>query len=200
MARLPKLAVFDLDYTLWPFWVDTHVDPPFHKSSDGTVRDRRGQDVRLYPEVREVLGRLQGLGVPSAAASRTGEIEGANQLLELFDLVRYFVHWEIYPGSKVTHFERCYLHSRPEWNESSNSNSRVRDICKGPKWVLRSSPVDEPHLRPKRERKSTRHIQTLPQYTGWTWINGFPMDARQRQSHRNNNNPHFDQGVCGANV
>ncbi|XP_078190752.1 magnesium-dependent phosphatase 1 isoform X1 [Callithrix jacchus] len=106
MARLPKLAVFDLDYTLWPFWVDTHVDPPFHKSSNGTVRDRRGQDVRLYPEVPEVLKRLQSLGVPSAAASRTGEIEGANQLLELFDLIRYFVHREIYPGSKVTHFER----------------------------------------------------------------------------------------------
>ncbi|XP_054304979.1 magnesium-dependent phosphatase 1 isoform X2 [Pongo pygmaeus] len=88
MARLPKLAVFDLDYTLWPFWVDTHVDPPFHKSSDGTVRDRRGQDVRLYPEVPEVLKRLQSLGVPGAAASRTSEIEGANQLLELFDLIR----------------------------------------------------------------------------------------------------------------
>uniref|UniRef100_A0A2K6G1H7 Magnesium dependent phosphatase 1 n=1 Tax=Propithecus coquereli TaxID=379532 RepID=A0A2K6G1H7_PROCO len=110
MARLPKLAVFDLDYTLWPFWVDTHVDPPFHKSRDGTVRDRRGQDVRLYPEVPQVLERLQGLGVPGAAASRTGEIEGANQLLE------------------------CYLHSCPEWNESSNPNSRVGDICKGPNW------------------------------------------------------------------
>ncbi|XP_029092487.1 magnesium-dependent phosphatase 1 isoform X1 [Monodon monoceros] len=108
MARLPKLVVFDLDYTLWPFWVDTHVYPPFHKSSDGTVRDRRGQAVRLYPEVPEVLERLQGLGVPVAAASRTGEVEGANQLLELFDLVRYFVHREIYPGSKVTHFKRLH--------------------------------------------------------------------------------------------
>ncbi|XP_040825338.1 magnesium-dependent phosphatase 1-like [Ochotona curzoniae] len=108
MAHLPKLAVFDLDYTLWPFWVDTHVDPPFHKSSDGTVRDKSGRDVRLYPEVPQVLERLQGLGVPIAAASRTGEIEGANQLLELFDLSRYFSHREIYPGSKVTHFERLH--------------------------------------------------------------------------------------------
>nr|KAF6501349.1 magnesium dependent phosphatase 1 [Molossus molossus] len=106
MAQLPRLAVFDLDYTLWPFWVDTHVDPPFHKSSDGIIRDRQGQTIRLYPEVPEVLDQFQGLGVPIAAASRTGEIEGANQLLELFDLVRYFVQREIYPGSKVTHFER----------------------------------------------------------------------------------------------
>ncbi|XP_045756556.1 magnesium-dependent phosphatase 1 isoform X1 [Mirounga angustirostris] len=106
MARLPKLAVFDLDYTLWPFWVDTHVDPPFHRSSDGAVRDRRGRAVRLYPEVPDVLQRLRDLDVPMAAASRTGEIEGANQLLELFDLDRYFAHREIYPGSKVAHFER----------------------------------------------------------------------------------------------
>ncbi|XP_029808579.1 magnesium-dependent phosphatase 1 isoform X2 [Suricata suricatta] len=76
------------------------------RSGDGAVRDRRGQAVRLYPEVRDVLERLQGLEVPVAAASRTGEIDGANQLLELFDLDRYFVHREIYPGSKVTHFER----------------------------------------------------------------------------------------------
>ncbi|XP_051051629.1 magnesium-dependent phosphatase 1 isoform X2 [Phodopus roborovskii] len=78
------------------------------KQIDGTIRDRRGQNIRLYPEVPEVLDRLQSLGVPVAAASRTGEIEGANQLLELFDLVKYFVHREIYPGSKVAHFERLH--------------------------------------------------------------------------------------------
>ncbi|GAB1298907.1 Magnesium-dependent phosphatase 1 [Apodemus speciosus] len=86
MTRLPKLVVFDL--------------------GDGTVRDRRGQNIQLYPEVPEVLGRLRSLGVPVAAASRTGEVQGANQLLELFDLGKHFTHREIYPGSKATHFER----------------------------------------------------------------------------------------------
>ena len=31
---LPRILIFDLDYTLWPFWVDTHVSPPL-KAKDG---------------------------------------------------------------------------------------------------------------------------------------------------------------------
>ncbi|XP_043351934.1 magnesium-dependent phosphatase 1-like isoform X4 [Dermochelys coriacea] len=34
----PCLWVLALDYTLWPFWVDTHVDPPFQRGRTGETR------------------------------------------------------------------------------------------------------------------------------------------------------------------
>ncbi|XP_048475071.1 magnesium-dependent phosphatase 1 [Rhincodon typus] len=94
------------DYTLWPFWVDTHVDPPFRKDRNGQIVDSSGRKIKLYPEVAEVLQTLHGDGIWIAAASRTGEVAGANQLLSLFQLDAYFSQKEIYPGCKVTHFER----------------------------------------------------------------------------------------------
>lgn len=113
----PKLIGFDLDYTLWPFWVDTHVDPPFHKDRKGQVLDRYNKKVKYYSEVPKVLEWLHSKGYVLAAVSRTGEIQGANQLLALFDWDKYFTYKEIYPGCKITHFERIKAKSGAEFRE-----------------------------------------------------------------------------------
>ncbi|CAL8136534.1 unnamed protein product [Orchesella dallaii] len=70
------------------------------------IVDSRGKSIKYYPEVPEALEYIQSLGIPMAIASRTGEIDGANQLLQLFKWNKYFQYKEIYPGCKITHFSR----------------------------------------------------------------------------------------------
>lgn len=103
----PGLVVFDLDFTLWDcggLWIDC-TSHPFKKGHDGTVSDSVGRRFRLFEEVEEILEELAAHAIPLALASRTERPEWAGELLDLWNLKERFLSREIYPGSKVSHFE-----------------------------------------------------------------------------------------------
>ncbi|SPC65377.1 related to magnesium-dependent acid phosphatase [Ustilago sp. UG-2017b] len=132
---LPGLVVFDLDYTLWPLWVDTHVDSPLRRRGHdiNKVYDRNGQPLQFFPHVPCILFWLKRRGIPIAAASRTSAPSVARQALnglylvddsdcipqengaksngergKLVKAIDFFDYQEIYPGSKITHFRKLH--------------------------------------------------------------------------------------------
>ncbi|OAQ65953.1 magnesium-dependent phosphatase-1 family protein [Pochonia chlamydosporia 170] len=127
---LPKLIVFDLDYTLWPFWVDTHVLGPLKPNTTHSLAtDRKGEDFAFYTDVPYILQLLPhavsdaNAPIKLGIASRTHAPSIAKDLLRMLhlpptedgDKPRKAVDvfdggMEIYPGSKVKHIEA--LHKR----------------------------------------------------------------------------------------
>ena len=97
----PRVIVFDVDETLWPFWIDTHTIPPYRripsrekrpkkasrksqvtmnnknddcKHQEHIVVDGSGNRLELFEETEMVLTTLQNVqGLKIAYASRTGE-------------------------------------------------------------------------------------------------------------------------------
>ncbi|KAI1793683.1 magnesium-dependent phosphatase-1 [Ganoderma leucocontextum] len=132
-SRLPKLIVFDLDYTLWDLWIDTHIDPPIRRPSDAVneLRDRHNHKIAFYRDVAEILHRLREGGVTIAVASRTHTPDLARQALRLLlvppppghkreaptPAVQFFDHLEIYPGSKIKHFKQLHKQTGLPYSE-----------------------------------------------------------------------------------
>lgn len=119
---LPKLIVFDLDYTLWPFWVDTHVTPPLKpNAAHSLATDRHGEEYTFYSDVPQILQLLPLAGSPVklGVASRTHAPALARDLLKMLHLPPaqegdsrprraldvFDAGLEIYPGSKIRHIE-----------------------------------------------------------------------------------------------
>ncbi|XP_033221553.1 magnesium-dependent phosphatase 1-like isoform X2 [Belonocnema kinseyi] len=127
--KKPKIIVFDLDYTLWPFWVDTHVTPPFRKGKGNEVVDAHAHPIRYYKDSPEILKNLVDEGYEIGVASRTSEIKGANQLLNLFGWEKYIKYKEIYPGSKTTHFAKIKRDSGVDYKDMLFFDDESRNIA-----------------------------------------------------------------------
>jgi magnesium-dependent phosphatase 1 len=109
----PTTIVFDLDLTLWPFWIDTHVLPPFQKHSNDdqhTIIDKKHRKMTFYTDVPKILNTLRNYCLKSdghmAIASRTSEHEGAMQLMELLEWKDHFNSFQMYPGTKKKHIRK----------------------------------------------------------------------------------------------
>ncbi|KAH6659275.1 magnesium-dependent phosphatase-1 [Truncatella angustata] len=81
---LPRLVVFDLDYTLWPFWVDTHVHAPLKaNAARDACTDKVGETFAFYSDVPSVLHGLAAAGVRLGVASRTHAPDLGREMLKL---------------------------------------------------------------------------------------------------------------------
>ncbi|XP_057976492.1 uncharacterized protein LOC131163770 [Malania oleifera] len=92
---LPRLVVFDLDYTLWPFYCE--------------CRSKREMP-SLYPHAKGILYALKDKGVDVAIASRSPAPDIAKTFLEKLDIKSMFVAQEIFSSwtHKTEHFQRIH--------------------------------------------------------------------------------------------
>lgn len=107
-TKYPAAVVFDLDYTLWPCWCDTHISPPLKPLGKSSVRDRSGSTLSFYPHVELIILELASNNIPIIGASRTATPKVAKQLLLYLHIgdqpaISYFSTLEWGQGSKTKH-------------------------------------------------------------------------------------------------
>lgn len=129
-VRLPKLAVFDIDHTLWGFGVDTFCyTPPYHiDKSTGKLIDMSAKTIEAFPYAETVLKYVKSLDMKVAVASRTRYPSGAYTLLEMLNLKQHIDYFEIYPGVKTKHFERIHAESGVPYSDIIFFDDEERNI------------------------------------------------------------------------
>lgn len=123
------LVVFDLDFTLWDCggtWCD-HTNPPYYKQN-GMIVDDDQRMIRLYPEVIDILNQLNRQNISLGIASRTSAPDWADELMQLFDIEKYFQYFEIYPGSKINHFRSLQGKTGLKYNDMIFFDDEYRNI------------------------------------------------------------------------
>ncbi|KAG1175929.1 hypothetical protein G6F36_011029 [Rhizopus arrhizus] len=115
LKRFPKLIVFDLDYTLWPEWIDCTYGPPYkYNEETNSVIDKQKEELKLFEHTTRIISFIKSLpDTQIAIASRTHAPEWARKLLSLLripeldniTLLEAIDYMEIYPSSKIKHFK-----------------------------------------------------------------------------------------------
>ncbi|KAF8321141.1 magnesium-dependent phosphatase-1 [Clavulina sp. PMI_390] len=121
--KLPSLVAFDLDYTLWPLYIDGCVGP-ISRTEGGlnAVYDKYSSAIGFYRDVPQLLHDLSAAGIHIAACSRTSAIALANEALSKLIMPAsknapdeplraadsFFNTKEIYPTSKIKHFKAVH--------------------------------------------------------------------------------------------
>ncbi|CAL0311851.1 unnamed protein product [Lupinus luteus] len=93
--NLPRLIVFDLDYTLWPFYCECYYEDEMPY---------------LYPQARGILCALKEKGIDMAIASRSPTPKIAKTFLNKLGIQSLFVAQEIFSSRthKTDHFQRIH--------------------------------------------------------------------------------------------
>ncbi|KAK6135661.1 hypothetical protein DH2020_030598 [Rehmannia glutinosa] len=112
---LPRLVVFDLDYTLWPFYCE--------------CRSKREMP-KLYPQAKGILSAFKDKGVDIAIASRSPTPDIANTFLEKLGIRSWFVAQEIFSSwtHKTDHFQRINRRTIIPYNEMLFFDDEDRNI------------------------------------------------------------------------
>ncbi len=137
-SQRPRLAVFDLDGTLWnpamyQLWGGGGA--PFRPAPSGhAVIDRSGTYVRLLGNSAALLAGLKRSDIMVGLASSTDEPDWADECMEKISVDDEYAMKdcidleEIHKGSKRTHFEALHRRSRIPYEEMiffDNENGNI---------------------------------------------------------------------------
>ncbi|KAL2231492.1 magnesium-dependent phosphatase 1-like [Sesamum indicum] len=127
---LPRLVVFDLDHTLWPFYCEclSNRDMP-----------------SLYPHAKGILYALKDKGIDIAIASRSPTSDIANTFLEKLGLKSLFVAQEIFSSwtHKTDHFQKIKQKTGVPYTEMLFFDDEDRNINAVSKLGVTSILVDD---------------------------------------------------------
>ncbi|KAJ9705745.1 hypothetical protein PVL29_003711 [Vitis rotundifolia] len=112
---LPRLVVFDLDYTLWPFYCE--------------CRSKREMP-SLYPHAEGILYALKEKGIDMAIASRSPTPDIAKTFLDKLGIKSMFVAQEIFSSwsHKTEHFQRIHRRTGVPFNSMLFFDDEDRNI------------------------------------------------------------------------